>query len=330
MVVNIDEVRIIFDSLNIKVQSITQVKTLSNFLVKAATNDGNYFLKIYDNKREAKTGYKLAHLYPFLLKNDIPVPEVVKFDDSLKFVKHPYLIITEVKGEMLCEVIDRMDKKEKTSFFYEFGKMIAKIHSITFDKFGETVDGKTVESFSEANHKGPFKSWKEMHKEIINYRLSIFKGTYFEDLIGSIKSWFEKNTPLIDYDIVPRLLHIDLNQKNIFLRNNMMSGIIDFDGAFVGHNEEELMRTEGASFSHNQDLKDSFFKGYTELIGLDNNYDKRRTFYYLSRLLVHTDCVIEYGNNYVKNVEKEQESIRNKINKVLNGEPFDRNKRNTV
>tara|TARA_Y100000310_G_C20550432_1_gene747778 strand:- start:51 stop:1049 length:999 start_codon:yes stop_codon:yes gene_type:complete len=332
MVVNIEEVRIIFDSLNIKVNNIIKVKTLSNFLVKVETNKGNYFLKIYDNKRESKTGYKLAHLYPLLLKHNVPVPEVLKFDDSLNIVKHPYMIITEIEGEMLCDVINNMSDKEKTSFFYELGKIIAKIHSISFDKFGESFDGKTVESFSEANHKGPFKSWKEMHNEIINYRLSFFKGTYFEDLIKPIRTWFKKNSSLIDYDIIPRLLHIDLNQKNIFLKNSKISGIIDFDGAFIGHNEEELMRTEGANFSNNEELKRSFFKGYTKFIKLDNNYDQRRIFYYLSRLLVHTDCLIEYGNNYVKNIEKEQEIIRNEINKILNGEPinFDRNKQNIV
>ena len=331
MVVNIDEVRIIFNSLNIQVHKITKVKTLSNFLVKVETNKGNYFLKIYDNKREANTGYKLAHLYPILLKNDVPVPEVLKFDDSLKIVKHPYLIITEIEGEMLCEVINKMNNKNKISFFYEFGKIIAKIHSITFNKFGETVNGKTVESFSEANHKGPFKKWKEMHKEIINYRLSIFQDSYFEDLIKPIRSWFKKNKILIDYGIVPRLLHIDLNQKNVFLKNNHLSGIIDFDGAFVGHNEEELMRTESANFSNDPESKKAFFKGYTKIIKLDVGYEKRRKYYYFARLLVHIDCVIEYGSNYITNVEKEQEIIRKEVQNILDGKSikFDKNNPNT-
>ena len=167
-----------------------------------------------------------------------------------------------------------------------------------------------------------------MHKEIIDYRLSIFKDSYFEDLIGSISLWFKKNRHLIDYDIVPRLLHIDLNQKNIFLKNNQISGIIDFDGAFIGHNEEELMRTEGANFSNDIKSKEAFFKGYTEIIKLDDNYEKRRIYYYFARLLVHIDCLIEYGNNYVTNVEKEQEIIRKKVQNILDGKSvkFDKNK----
>jgi len=331
MVMSNIKVKSIFGSLNLEVNNITKISTLSNFLLKVETNKGNYYLKVYDNKKEGKTGYKLAHLYSLLSKNNIPVPRVLKFDESLKLVKYPYLIITEIDGDMLCDSIVKMNKSEIRSFYYELGKIIAKIHSITFDKFGETFDGKTVEGFSEIGYKGPFKNWKEMHKEIIDHRLSYCKGTYFKDLIEPIRLWFESNAHLIDYDITPRLLHIDLNQKNIFLKNNMISGIVDFDGAFVGHNEEELMRIESANFSNNKDLKDSFFKGYTKLIKLDETYEQRRTFYYLSRLLVHIDCVIEYGSNYVKNIKKEQEIIKKEIIKILKGKPvnFDRNKKNT-
>ncbi len=328
MVANNDEIKKIFNSLNLNVQNVTKIKTLANFLVKVETNKGNYFFKIYDDKREAKTGYKLAHLYPLLLENNVPVPKILKFDDSLKIINHPYLIITEIEGSMLCDVIKKMNDDKKMLFFYEFGKIVGKIHSITFKKFGEILDGKNVESFNEANNKGPFDNWKSMHKEIINYRLNIFKNSYFEDLIEPITSWFEKKSDLIDYNIVPRLLHIDLNQKNIFLKNNKISGIIDFDGAFVGHNEEELMRTEGANFSDDIKGKESFLKGYTEIIKLDSNYEERRLYYYFSRLLVHTDCLIEYGTDYTSDVKKLQETIREEILNILQGKPikFDKNK----
>ncbi|PIN81975.1 hypothetical protein COV11_00370 [Candidatus Woesearchaeota archaeon CG10_big_fil_rev_8_21_14_0_10_30_7] len=330
MVANNPEIRTIFESLDLTVNNISKVKTLANFLVRVETDNGNYFLKIYDNKSEAKTGYKLAHLYPLLLEKNIPVPKVIKYDDSLKLVKQPYLIITEIEDQMLCDVIDTMSKEDKIYFYYEFGKIIAKIHSITFDKFGETFDGKTVQSFTEANDKGPFDNWKDMHKEIIKFRLNIFRNSSFEYLIEPIASWFEKNSNLIDYDITPRLLHIDLNQKNVFVKDNQISGIIDFDGAFVGHNEEELMRTEGANFSNDPELKQSFFKGYTEIIKLDSDYEQRRKYYYFARLLVHTDCIIQYGKSYV-DVEKEGDIVRKEILKLLNDEEidFNKNKRNT-
>lgn len=330
MITTNTQVKTIFNEFKLKVNKITKISTFSNFLLKVETNRENYYLKIYKNKKESKTGCKLAHLYPLLSQQKIPVPTVLKFDDSLKVIKHPYLIISEIKGERLCDSFNRWQKNELSAFYYELGKTLAKIHSITYDKFGETFDGKTIEGFSEIGYKGPFKNWKDMHKEIIDYRLSHFKNTYFEDLIDPVRLWFKNNSYLIDYNITPRLLHIDLNQKNIILKNNKIIGIIDFDGAFIGHNEEELMRTECANFSNNKDLKASFFQGYTKIIKLDNNYEKRRIFYYLSRLLVHIDCIIEYDNNYVKNIEKEQKIVKEEIIKILKGQcvHFDKNKPN--
>jgi fructosamine-3-kinase len=331
MVVTDSQVKDIFKALNLNVNKISKINTFANFLLKVKTDRGNYFLKIYTAKHEVKTGYKLANLYPFLLKQNLPVPEVLKFDDSLKLIEHPYLIISEIKGEMLSDGICKLNRTELLEFYFDFGETVAKIHLISFDKFGETFDGVEVKSASEIGGKGPFGTWIEMHKEIVSHRLSYFKGTFFENLIVPIKSWFEENYSLLDYNVVPRLLHIDLNQKNTFLDNNKISGIIDFDGSFIGHNEEELMRTEGAHFSTDEELRASFFKGYTKLIKLDENYEKRRIFYYLSRLLVHIDCLVLYGENYVNDIEKEQEIVKDEILKILDGTAvvFGKNQPNT-
>ena len=327
MKINDADVNFIFDSLSIEVKKVVSVNTYANFLVKVETNKETYYLKVFINKKESRVGCKLSKLYPLLSEKGVPVPTVLKYDDSLKIIQHPYLIISEIKGEELRDSIGGFDEEELRDFYYEFGKIVAEIHSITFDEFGETYDGKAVESFSEIGNKGPFDNWKEMHKEIINSRLSLLKGTGFKEIAEPIREWFEANSHLIDYKISPRLLHADLNQKNIFVKNKKISGVIDFDNAFVGHNEEELMRTELANFSDNKKLRDSFFRGYTEIISLDDGFEERRVFYYLSRSLVHIDCIIEYGENYVADVEKEQERIKREILGILKGESikFDKN-----
>lgn len=325
------EIQLIFKKLDIKVNFITKVKTYANKLYKVETNKGNFYLKIYDDKKQSKVGFKLSKLYPLLLKHKIPVPNVLKFDSSLKIVKHPYLILTEIEGDSLENVYKKLSKKELLKFYYDLGSVLAKIHSITFEKFGETLDGKTLKGFSEIKDQGPFKTWYEMHNKIILQRLSYLKNSSFEDLIQPIKKWYKNNRKLINYNITPRLLHEDLNQKNIIIKNKKLSGIIDFDGAFIGHNEEEFMRTEGAHFFDKPELKEVFFKGYTKKIKLDKGYEQRRLFYYLSRMLVGMRCLIQFGKNYVSDVKKEEEIIRKEINEILNNKKinFDKNKRNT-
>ncbi|MFT4244045.1 MAG: aminoglycoside phosphotransferase family protein [Candidatus Woesearchaeota archaeon] len=328
MDVDNNEIEMIFESLQIKIYNIIKIKTLVNFLFKVETDKNNYYVKIYEDLTQSRIGSKLAYLYPFLNENKIPVPKVVKYDDTLGLIKYPYIIITEIQGEMLCDVIGDMDDKEKLNIYNEFGKITAHIHSITYNTFGEVFNDNLVDKYIEANNKGPFGNWKNMHIEIIKHRLSLFKNSSFEDLIEPIFLWFDKNSNLIDYEITPRLLHIDLNMKNILIKNNKISGVIDFDGAVIGHNEEELMRIEGAHFSNNNVLKESFFKGYTDIINLDENFEKRRIYYYFSRLLVHVGCIIEFGNNY-SDVENDSRIAREEILKIFNNKEINFDKNNS-
>ncbi len=294
------------------VNEIKKINTLANQVYEVNCEDQTYFLKIFDSQEEVQNGRKLAKLYPFLEKNEIPVPKVIAF---AKHEEKPYLILTKVKGTELRYALPEMTTKEKPDFYFDFGKNLAKIHSITFSQFGETIDGKTVSPYIEANNKGPFQTWKEMHKELIEYRLNILQNTFFEDLIPPIRTWFEKYSHLIDYKVTPRLLHIDLNQKNMFVTDSKITGIIDFDGSFIGHNEEELMRIENAHFVDDEDLRNIFLKGYTSILPLDEGYEKRREFYYFSRLLVHMNCLVMFKENYVADVKAEEQKIRDDIKK---------------
>lgn len=313
------EIKKIFADTGLEVKEFSNIETFYNSVTKIHTDKGNFFVKKYNDR----TGYKLSNLYPMLEKQGLPVPRVLKYDDSCQIINQPYLIISQVNGKMLCAT----ELNDEKQFYYDLGQILARIHSITFGSFGETFDGKTIENYQGIR---PSKTWKGMYEEIIKKRLQNLEKSDFEDLIKPINEWFQKNFHLLDYKITPRLLHEDLNQKNIFVKDNRISGIIDFDGSFVGHNEEELMRTEGANFSGN-DFRQVFLEGYTRFIPLDQGYAKRRRFYYLSRLLVHIHCVIQNGEDYVGNLKKEENILREEIDKIINHKEinFDKNRVNT-
>lgn len=301
--------------LGIKIENLILIKTFQNIVYKISSKQKNYYIKIYTSKDEKTTAFKLSKIYYQLYKKGVLVPKVIKFSyiDSL-----PYLVLSEIKGDMLKDKINSFSKQEGLNFYSQLGEQVAKIHAFTFSDFGE-FDGKRVTEFNEANDNGPFTNWKYMHNEIISYRLSFLKNTDFEDLIVRFENYFRNNSYLIDYNITPRLLHIDLNQKNILVNEeNKISGIIDFDGAFVGHNEEELMRIENANFKYKSVEYNAFFENYSKIISLDEGYEKRRNFYYLSRLLVHINCIILYGTNYIKDLKFEEEKIRKEIEEIIN------------
>jgi hypothetical protein len=83
------------------------------------------------------------------------------------------------------------------------------------------------------------------------------------------------------------------------------------------------MRTECAHFSFDgsesdDSLRTAFFAGYISVLPLDEGYETRRPFYYLSRLLVHCGCMIEldgYG------IEADATRGLAEIERVLAGDP---------
>ena len=308
------DVPAVFRDKGVLVTKTTHIPTLANTVQKVETDQGIFYFKLFDDATSA-TSRKLASVYPTLHEKGVPVPKVLAFGDD-------YIILSEATGTTLADI--KMTDEQMIACYEDFGRTVAKIHSITFSLFGETMDGRAVVQTTEQE---AYADWKSMHKQIIHERLSLFDNSSFADLKEPIAEWFKQRSDLIDYVIVPRLLHTDLNKKNVFAHNGMMSCIIDFDDAFVGHNEEELMRIEGAHFSDNETLREAFFQGYTELISLDAGYAERRTYYYLSRLLVHIGCIIEFGSTYT-DVQKEVPLLRQEVKAILNNEEisFTRNK----
>lgn len=317
-----NKIKKVFENLNIEVLKLEKINVLADLVYKVYSKNKNYFIKIYLRDKNEYLAEKLNNLYSLMFEKNIPVPKVIKYDNSKKELDYVYIIFSEVRGEPLKNKFKDMSFEDKKEFFYDFGKVLAKINSITFDKFGESIDLKNVEKINEINS-GPFNTWKEMHQSLISHRLSFFENTELENLINPIKYYFKTNSNLIDYSIKARLLHEDLNQKNIFIENNKISGIIDFDGAIIGHNEEELMRTEGANFSDKKELKQVFLDGYESILKLDEGYEKRRSFYFLSRYLVHISCLLTYKENYIKNYSSAIESVKEELNKILSGKEID-------
>jgi aminoglycoside phosphotransferase (APT) family kinase protein len=266
-------------------------------------------------------------VYKLFVKHNIPCPIILKTDISRKFINFDYVISKRVKGQALEKEFNKLiTLTSKTKIVKELGKYLGKIHSIKFNKFGDIAKKNNkfvvgpaheLSSVSKSIKSGPFKSWKEMHREILKSRLFYFKGTEFEDLVKPIKKYFKENEHLIDYKIAPRLLHLDLNRNNIFVKNNKITGILDVEESLIGHNEYDLMRTE-LHFKGNPKLRNAFFKEYTKYVKLDKGYEKRRPFYSLSRSLVGVRCLVLWKSRYTKKEYSEQKKwVITHIKKII-------------
>lgn len=264
-------------------------------------------------------------VYRLMKENGIPAPIILKTDISKTLIPYNYVLSKKLDGQALVEQYPHMSDVDKKCVVRELGRYLGIMHSITFDSFGDVkeLDGKIVVGEShelldipENLDARPKKSWKLMHREILKSRFFYFKNTEFEHLIEPISNYFRDNEHLIDYDITPRLLHLDLNRGNIFVKGNKVTGILDVEESLIGHNEYDLMRTE--LHFDNQGLRTAFFEEYEKHVKLDEGYEQRRPFYSLSRRLVAIRSLVLWKDSFTKEAyEKLKSESLQHIKKVL-------------
>jgi aminoglycoside phosphotransferase (APT) family kinase protein len=162
---------------------------------------------------------------------------------------------------------------------------------------------------------GPFRTWLEMHNEILKSRFYYMYNTVFEDLIDTVDAYFKDHSHLIDYPITPRLLHVDLHKGNVLINKGRVVGILDVEESVVGHNEYDLMRTELSNFRNKPpELESAFFAEYKKHADVDEGYELRKNFYELSRALAWIKSLILYENDYSgSNVEQNKIQAKNYV-----------------
>ena len=275
----------------------------------------------YAKRCTAADGKRVTSLLQLLYDRGVPVPKIVA--PRAQWWRRGWLLQEDAEGDRLTDCRAFLTKTEEVALFRSFGQTIAKMHRIT------TADvvaaGLTVD---------PPQSWAAVHMGWIRERLAVLEGTSeFGSIVDECEAWFlQRHETLFSSEVVFRLLHLDLNLSNVFATPDgttgqpKVSAIIDWDEVCFGHAEEELMRTECASFSFDGShadalLRKAFFEGYSSTLPLDEGYEQRRPFYYLSRLLVHCGCMIELGDAYGGEADRVQGL--EEIKKVLAGADVD-------
>ncbi|CAF1086105.1 unnamed protein product [Adineta ricciae] len=236
--------------------------------------------------------------YRLTSESHFPVPKIFKSVEN-------YYIASKLPGVSLSQVLDSLTHEQRVDIYRQLGAFVGQLHAkYTFDKCAYL-------------NNQYFSSWKEMFRHTIEKQILQFKGTIFEELGNKIHQHLTRNIHMIDYEITPRLLHMDLHCGNILVSNGQLTGILDAEDALIGHNEYELMRIEKGHFEGNEH-RDDFLSSYTKYVKLDEGYEQRRWFYSLSREIVGMQCLIRFGEQYAQtgSLEEEKKIIEDKIQSI--------------
>ncbi len=271
------------------------------------TDQGDSILKVSRDPAEDWNPIKERIVYGLLRDQGVPAPSVFAADCSRRLVPFAYTLSERLPGVTLSQAYSDLSDAEKMDIYIQLGDLLGRMHSLTFDHFGdvaeregEVVAGPALELAEEAEGRqiGPFTTWHEMHREIVRGRLAFLSRTEFQSLTEPTQVWFDRRDALLNDAITPRLLHMDLHRSNILVAGGKITGVIDVEEAVIGHNEYDLMRLELAHFGEGEDaLRAAFFQGYGAHMTLDAGYERPRPFYEMSRMLVALRCLVVFGSS---------------------------------
>lgn len=176
----------------------------------------------------------------------VPVPSVYAHDASESLVNCEYFIMEMLEGEPYNKVKESLTEEQRYQIEYQLGVYNRQINDIRGERFGLYA----------ASDETGF-SWRETFHLLL---LSVLadgerEGVRLPADYDTIRNEVSMRLGVLDEVTEPRLLHWDLWDGNVFIKDGAVTGIIDFERSLWG---DPLMEHY---FSHfNQSA--SFFEGY--------------------------------------------------------------------
>lgn len=270
---------------------------------KFFVNDQAYIIRLSSLKFSGIEFLKEKFIYEALEREKLQKVSVYKTDFSRGQYPFDYQILECVSGETLFDISQK--RKIPSGSLFQLGKFLARLHTISADKFGPINMTKLLE---EGKPEGIYKNWSsylecnlEKHlKYCINAKI-INKETY-----SRIKKIL-KNERMTNF--ASTLLHGDLANHNVFVEKNKVTGLIDWEDALVGDPVFDIAYFGTGSFNH-QEWLDEFLKGYKSFCKLPLDFFFRYWIYYLRISL--SKAVLRH-----KSGKKDKDFLSGRIMKAL-------------
>lgn len=202
----------------------------------------------------------------------IPAPRVVYYDDSLSICSSSYFIMTKIDGEPYNEISERLSEEENAKIRYELGNYNRQINEIKGDSFG--LYPPLFRKYS-VFREFMLDLFRMVLDDGINAGSDLRHITY-----EAIWELILSKAPVFDEVVKPSLVHWDLWDGNVFIKDGRVSGIIDYERAMWG---DPLM--ENGFSSSSSPLDESFVRGYGKN-ALTKEEQLRCSMYRLYRILV--------------------------------------------
>lgn len=206
----------------------------------------------------------------------IPAPDVLGYDDSCTICASPYFFMEKLEGRSLNVEKENLSSDQIAEIRMEVGKINRKINEISCPCFGYP---------GQPDFQG--KEWYPVFQKMLEAGIAdAQKGNV--DLripIDKLRACLKKDKYVFEEVTEPKLVHWDCWDGNIFVKDGMVTGIIDWERSLWG---DPLMEVGFRTYSG----RTSFLTGYDMGIMLRNQ--KRRALWYDIYLLILAALECEY------------------------------------
>lgn len=239
-----------------------------NYVFKVDTNSRTVIIKFYYKKNKRIREISSLNHYK---KAKLNILALGMLEDGTEWSLYNY-----IEGVMLQTTFPLMDFQNRVIIFEEIGKEMATLHaSKVFNYFGD---------------------WNPIKQSPLeDYRSFIISDT--ERLIDNLKSLKNCDTSIFEeviditrgeYDNIRllnegRLCHRDYDGRNIIIKKNQignyaLEAILDFEKCVVFNEHFDIIGLYRKYFLSNPELINPFFKGYTSIKQVDDQFNKELKF----------------------------------------------------
>jgi len=206
-------------------------------------------------------------------QTNMPVPEVLFYDTSKTLCDSEYFFAEKMDGENF-HTHPSFSQEERNDITFQLGELNQRINEIEHSKFGYLA-----QPSKQTNH------WADCFSGMITGLLADAKDMNVKLPVREVEGIMQSFIHACDDVKTPKLVHWDLWPGNVLVRDNKISGIIDFERALYGDVLLEYFFRKTAANEY-------FNSGYgIDFSGLDRNAKIRLALYDLYLALI---WVVEY------------------------------------
>lgn len=235
--------------------------------------DKKYVIKVKTGQTRIPRFQKESAVYGLLTEHHISSLKVFGYDGTKKLIPYSYFIMEYVPGKSLGDEWNKLKLNKKKAMLEKIGNLMAKIHSICFNEFGDRFEGNSFRGESAYN--------KYLHENVNAIAQKLRDSGALSNVKINKMERFFKSSKLFNVKVFPSLVHGNFIFDNMLIQKEEIKAVVDWEWAKAAHHEEEVATFLYRVLKMDNQLVKSFRKGYEKMFPLDSDFEERLYAYVL-------------------------------------------------